>query len=108
MADKKSIVTLNIGSQRVSLAHFSSGKGGGLVLLEYEFYELSGDPAADSARLPQIKLAVAALVESLGVAKNNVIYSLSGHSAFTRFINTPALDEENVEKLIAFDLSHSS
>ena len=102
MADKKSIVTLNIGSQRVSLAHFSSGKGG-LVLLQYEFYELSGDPAADSARLPQIKLAVAALVESLGVAKNNVIYSLSGHSAFTRFINTPALDEENVEKLIAFE-----
>lgn len=103
MADKKSIVTLNIGSQRVSLAQFSVGKGGGLVLLKYEFYELSGDPAADSARLPQIKLAVAALVDSLGVAKSNVIYSLSGHSAFTRFIKTPALDEENVEKLIAFE-----
>jgi type IV pilus assembly protein PilM len=103
MADKKSIVTLNIGSQRVSLAHFSSAKGGRLILLKYEFYELTGDPAADSARLPQIKLAVGALVDSLGVAKSNVIYSLSGHSAFTRFINTPALDEENVEKLIAFE-----
>ncbi|MED5584955.1 MAG: type IV pilus assembly protein PilM [Verrucomicrobiota bacterium] len=103
MADKKTIVTLNIGSQRVSLAQFSPGKGGGLVLVKYEFYELSGDPAADSARLPQIKLAVASLVESLGLAKSKVIFSLSGHSAFTRFINTPALDEENVEKLIAFE-----
>jgi len=102
MADKKSIVTLNIGSQRVSLAQFTQGKVG-LVLVKYEFYELSGDPAADSARLPQIKLAVAALVESLGVGKAKVIFSLSGHSAFTRFINTPALDEENVEKLIAFE-----
>ncbi len=103
MADKKSIVTLNIGSQRVSLAHFNSAKGGGLILLKYEFHELIGDPAADSARLPQIKLAIGALVDSLGVAKSNVIYSLSGHSAFTRFIKTPALDEENVEKLIAFE-----
>ena len=102
MADKKSIVTLNIGSQRVSLAHFSQKKSG-LVLLNYDFYELSGDPAADSARLPQIQVAVASLVNSLGVAKSNVIYSLSGHSAFTRFIKTPALDEENVEKLIAFE-----
>ncbi|MFP6871923.1 MAG: type IV pilus assembly protein PilM [Verrucomicrobiales bacterium] len=103
MADKKSIVTLNIGSQRVSLARFSPAKGGGLILQEYEFSELIGDPVADSARLPQIKLAVAALVDSLGVAKSNAIYALSGHSAFTRFINTPALDEENVEKLIAFE-----
>lgn len=103
MADKKSIITLNIGSQRVSLAHFSSAKGGGLILVKYEFYELGGDPAADAARIPQIKLAIAALVDSLGVAKSNVIYSLSGHSAFTRFIQAPDLDGENLEKIIELE-----
>ena len=100
MADKKSIVTLNVGSQRVSLAKFGRTKGGGLVLQNYAFSELSGDPAADSARLPQIRLALTELVDSLGVSKQEVRYAISGHSVFTRFVKLPPLDEEKVDELV--------
>lgn len=103
MADKKSIVTLDIGSQRVSLARFSPAKGGGLVLQDYAFSELSGDPAADSARIPQVEVAVSELVSRIGVAKEDVRYSISGHSVFSRFVKLPALDEEKVDDIVRFE-----
>ncbi len=103
MADKNSIVTLNVGSQRVSLSHFTAAKGGGLILQDYAFSELSGDPAADSARVPQIGVAVVELVGRLGVAKQDVRYAISGHSVFTRFVKLPALDEEKVDDIVRFE-----
>ena len=103
MADKKSIVTLNVGSQRVSLARFARAKGGGLVLQDYAFTELSGDPAADAARLPQVGVAVNELVERLGVSKQEARFAISGHSVFTRFVKLPPLDEEKVDELVRFE-----
>ena len=103
MADKKSILTLNLGSQRVGLARFSAAKGGGLILHDYGFAELLGDPAADSARIPQVRVAVVELVQKLGVAKENVRFAISGHSVFTRFVKLPALDEEKVDDIVRFE-----
>ena len=103
MADKNSIVTLNVGSQRVSLSRFSAAKGGGLILHDYAFSELLGDPAADSARVPQIGVAVVELVQKLGVSKQDVRYAISGHSVFTRFVKLPALDEEKVDDIVRFE-----
>lgn len=103
MASKKSIVTLNIGSQRVGMGVFSASSNGSLVLQNYEFSELLGDPATDAARIPQIRVAVSDLAERLGVRNHSARYAISGHSVFSRFVKLPSLDEEQVDQIVEFE-----
>ena len=79
MADKKSIVTLDIGSQRVTLAKFSITKGN-LVLQDYAFEDIVGDPALDAARSSQISRAIASLTSRLRLQGQDVYYTISGLS----------------------------
>ena len=105
MADKKPLLALNLGSQRVSLARFSQAKGG-LVLQDYASTELMADPAADSARVAQTKVAVAELAAKLGLKNAPVRVAISGHSVFSRFVKLPAmsdLDEEKIDELVGFE-----
>ena len=66
MADKKAIVVLNIGAQRVGMARFRHVKGQ-LVLTDYKSTEILADPAAASSRNAQIKMAVLELAQQLKV-----------------------------------------
>ena len=105
MADKKPLLALNLGSQRVSLARFSQAKGG-LVLQDYASTELMPDPAADSARVTQTKVAVAELAAKLGQKISPVRVAISGHSVFSRFVKLPAmsdLDQEKIDELVRFE-----
>ncbi len=103
MAKQKLIVTLNVGSQRIGMGLFSAAPNGGLVLQDYQFSELLGDPATDSARIPQVRVAVNDLVERIGVKHQPVRYAISGHSVFTRFVKLPSLDEEQVDQIVEFE-----
>ena len=91
MADKKSIVTLDIGSQRVTLAKFSITKGN-LILQDYAFQDIVGDPALDAARSSQVSQAIASLTSQLRLQGQDVYYTISGHSVFTRFVSLPDID----------------
>ncbi|MFT4547249.1 MAG: type IV pilus assembly protein PilM [Pseudoalteromonas tetraodonis] len=105
MANKKPLLALNLGSQRVSLARFSQAKGG-LVLQDYASTELMPDPAADSARVTQTKVAVAELAAKIGQKSAPVRVAISGHSVFSRFVKLPAmsdLDEEKIDELVGFE-----
>jgi type IV pilus assembly protein PilM len=103
MASKKSIITLNIGSQRVGMGLFGTTSKGGLILQNYQFAELLGDPATDAARIPQVRVAVNDLAERMGVKNQHVRYAISGHSVFSRFVKLPALDEDQVEQIVEFE-----
>ncbi len=103
MADPKSFVALNIGSQRLSMAVFSATPEGGLLLKKYDSSELLADPAADASRVQQTGVAVNELVEKLGVAKQSVRYSISGQSVFSRFVKLPPLTEEKVDQIVEFE-----
>ena len=48
MAAKDRILSLDLGTQTVSLAEFKTGQNGGLVLTSYRSTELLADPAADA------------------------------------------------------------
>ncbi|MFL2478304.1 MAG: type IV pilus assembly protein PilM [Verrucomicrobiales bacterium] len=102
MADKKSIVTLDIGSQRVTMARFSLSKGN-LILQNYAYQYLVGDPAADSARIPQVSAAVKELASSLKLSGSDVYYTISGHAVFTRFVTLPDLDGSDLDQLVEFE-----
>ncbi|HIG84847.1 MAG: type IV pilus assembly protein PilM [Verrucomicrobiales bacterium] len=103
MADKKSIVTLDIGSQRVTMARFSLSKGS-LILQNYSYQYLVGDPAADSARISQVSAAVKELASTLGLSGSDVYYTISGHAVFTRFLSLPSkLKGPDLRQLVEFE-----
>lgn len=99
MADKTTIVVLNIGAQRVGMARFKTKKGQ-LLLTDYESTEILADPAASASRNAQIKMAVLELAQKLDV-KNRVSYAVSGQSVFTRFVRLPDLDGVGKQELVA-------
>ena len=102
MADKKTIVTLDIGSQRVTLARFNIIKGS-LVLQDYSFQDIVGDPAADAARNSQVSQAIASLSNQLRLQGQDVYYTISGHSVFTRFVSLPSIDGSDLDELVEFE-----
>ena len=102
MADKKSIVTLDIGSQRVTLAKFSINKGN-LILQDYAFQDIVGDPALDAARSSQVSQAIASLTSQLRLQGQDVYYTISGHSVFTRFVSLPSIEGSGLDELVEFE-----
>jgi type IV pilus assembly protein PilM len=103
MAENLTTVTLNIGSQRISMAVFETSKSGGLILKAYDSTSLLADPATEAMRMPQTRLAILELVQRLKVGKSKIRYAVSGQSVFTRFVKLPALDSDNIEQLVTYE-----
>jgi len=102
MVDRTNIAVLNIGSQRIGMAVFKPTKSGDLVLNKYKSTNILADPAAESSRLAQVKIAISELAQTLGV-NNRVSFALSGQSVFSRFVKLPALDDSDVEQLVTYE-----
>ena len=103
MAVPTRIVTLNLGSQTVGLAEFRAQPQGGLVLVGYRLREILSDGANDAMRNAQIAAAVGEMLAELGIKGNSVNYSVPAQSVFARFVKLPAVDEEKIERIIAFE-----
>lgn len=83
---------------------FEPSKNGGLILKKYDSSSILADPAAEMARLPQIRVAVSELAEKLKIGKSTKLrYAISGQAVFTRFIKLPPIEDDNIEQLVAFE-----
>ncbi len=104
MAEADKVVALNIGSQRIAMALFETGKGKSLRMTGYETASILADPAAEMVRLSQVQLAIRELSEKLKLSKHTKVrYTLSGQSVFAKFVKLPPLAEDNLEQLITFE-----
>ncbi len=103
MAENQTTVALNIGSQRIGLAVFEASKTGTLILKAYDSETIVADPAMDASKISQTRVAIADLVQRLGVGKTKARYAISGQSVFTRFVKLPPLQEDNIEQLVTFE-----
>ena len=103
MADTLTTVALNIGSQRIGMAVFETTKNGGLLLKGYASETIVADPAQEASRIGQTRVAVADLAQRLKVGHSKVRYAISGQAVFTRFVKLPALQDDNIEQLVAFE-----
>lgn len=103
MAENQTTVTLNIGSQRISMAVFETSKNGSLILKAYDSEVIVADPALDSSKISQARIAIADLAQRLKVGKTKVRYTISGQSVFTRFVKLPPLQDDNIEQLVTFE-----
>ncbi|MDQ6622651.1 MAG: type IV pilus assembly protein PilM, partial [Verrucomicrobiota bacterium] len=97
------ILSLNLGSQTVGLADFRTQPNGGLVLAGYRFRELLAETGNESARNSQITEAVREMMSELGVKSGAVNYCVPAQSVFARFVKLPAVEEEKIERIIAFE-----
>lgn len=103
MADSNTIVTLNIGSQRIGMAVFEATKSGSLSLKGCASESIVADPAHEATRIGQVRVAVGDLARRLKVSKAKVRYSIAGQSVFTRFVKLPPLQGDNIEQLVTFE-----
>ncbi|MEK0445094.1 MAG: type pilus assembly protein PilM [Verrucomicrobiota bacterium] len=97
------ILTLNIGSQQVSLAEFRTGSKGTLALTALETRELVADPAADASRLAQATLAFGELAEALRIKGEPVHCTLPAHAVFSRLVKLPLVEPAKLAQTVGFE-----
>lgn len=103
MADSKTLVVLNLGSQNVSGAVFGKTAGGDLILKRFGVVEMDGDPTVDVSRLPQLKIAIDEIADQISIRKQSAWFAVSGHIAFTRFVKLPPVQEDKVGQIVEFE-----
>ena len=103
MAAPARITSLNLGTQTVGLAEFWRADNGGVMLNAYKLTEIHSDPTAESARLPQTRLAVDEMKTTLKLRGGPVNYAISGQNLFARFVKLPPVDEDKVDSIIGFE-----
>ncbi|MFN2476920.1 MAG: Amuc_1101 family PilM-like pilus complex protein [Chthoniobacterales bacterium] len=103
MAAASRILALNLGSHTVGLAEFAPQPNGGLTLRGYRLREILADAAHESARNAEIQGAIGEMMRELHVKSGGVHYSVAGQSVFARFVKLPAVEEEKIERIIAFE-----
>lgn len=97
------IVSLNLGTHTIGLGEFHAEPNGGLVLNGYRMREVLADPANESARNTQIVAALREMLAELGIKGGPVNYATAAQSVFARFVKLPAVEEEKIERIIAFE-----
>src|SRR6476661_6119266 len=103
MAATTRILSLNLGWHTIMLAEFQPQPNGGLVLNGYRLREILADPANESARNPQIGVALREMMHELAIKGGPVNYAIAAQSVFARFVKLPAVEEEKIERIIAFE-----
>lgn len=103
MAAPTRILCLNIGSQSIALGDFRGEANGGLVLAAFRTRELLAEPGNDAARNAQITGSLREMMRELGLRAGAVSYAVAAQSVFARFVKLPAVEQEKIERIVAFE-----
>jgi type IV pilus assembly protein PilM len=103
MSPRTRITALNLGSQSIELAEFRVQPQGGLILCGYRSRELLADQPLDGTRRPQVVAALNEMLGELQIKGGPVNYTVAEEAVFTRFVKLPQIDEEKIERIIAFE-----
>jgi type IV pilus assembly protein PilM len=103
MAKPEQIFSLNLGSQSIRLAEFRGRPNGGIDLHDFRAREIQSDPAGEEFRPAQISAALREMMAEMQISGGRVNYAVSSQSVFARFVKLPAVEEEKIERIIAFE-----
>src|SRR2546423_4636670 len=103
MAKPMHIISLNLGMLTIGLTEFQAKAGGGLVLQIYRLREVLIDPAGEGIRRTQTSATVREMMAELQIRHEAVNYAVPAQSVFARFVKLPAVEEEKIERIIAFE-----
>jgi type IV pilus assembly protein PilM len=87
MATEKKFLSLDLGMQSLRLAEFSISANGGLKLLRGERREFLIDPALDTSRPDQTRLALQDILKTWKIKSGKVACVLPAHTVFTRVVS---------------------
>jgi type IV pilus assembly protein PilM len=99
----KRAATLNLGMQTVTLAVFESSGDSGLVLSGFARSELLPDPAIDSSRPGQLKIAIAELRGKLKPGGVPCAVAIPSQGVFTRFVKIPKVEPDQASQMLFFE-----
>lgn len=102
MADYKTTVALEIGSQSVTMGVFTPA-GRGFALSRYARRDILLDPVEEGMRMDYVGSAIAEMVQELKVRGSEVRNVVSGQQVFMRFIKLPAIDMDNIAEQVGFE-----
>lgn len=85
------------------MARFGISGKGGVLLKDYAFSELAGDPTADGTRRTGLTAAVKQLVSQFKAADADVNYAVPGQFLIAKFVKLPPLAEDQVDKIVGFE-----
>src|SRR5438046_2975643 len=97
------ILSLNLGSHTIGLAEFRTLPNSGLILHGYRLREIVMEMAGEGLRHAHVELALRQMLDQLQIKPRNVNYAVPGQSVFARFVKLPAVEEEKIGKIIAFE-----
>jgi type IV pilus assembly protein PilM len=103
MSPRTRIVSLNLGTHTIGLAEFRLLPNGGLVLNGYRLREIMVEPSNETARNAEIAVLLREMLRELGIKGGAVNYATAAQSVFARFVELPAIEEEKIERIIAFE-----
>src|SRR5205085_4293793 len=103
MTGSARIITVNLGSQTVSVAEFHREGAVGLILRGYGARDVISENPNDPVRHSQITKALREMLAELGIKSGKVNYAVPSQSVFTRFVKLPVVEEEKIERIIAFE-----
>lgn len=103
MSPQTRILSLNLGTHTIGLAEFYAQPNGGLLLNGFRLREILVDPSNESARNAQIAVLLREMLGELGIKGGTVNYATAAQSVFARFVELPAVEEEKIERIIAFE-----
>ena len=97
------LISLNLGSQTISLAEFRTQAHGGLVLVDYRLREIPAELTNEETRHSEIAVVLHEMMSELRIGHGSVNYAIPAQSAFVRFVKLPLVDEEKIERIIGFE-----
>lgn len=103
MAATARIVTVNLGSQAISVAEFRRQGAIGLAIHSFRRRDVAVETPSESVRQAQITSALTEMLDELGLKHARANYAVPAQSVFTRFVRLPAVEEEKIERIIAFE-----
>src|SRR6266576_7203356 len=69
----------------------------------YRLHETLADVSSEGMRYTHLGPVLRQSLDELGIKTSDVNYAVAGQSVFMRFVKLPAVDEEKVERIIAFE-----
>ncbi len=105
MASPKKTLVLDLGMQSLRIAEFSVSSDGQLTLHRGARRELMIDPALDTSRPEQIRLALSDILKNWKISRSEVICVLPAHTVFTRVVplEVPGGSAEQVAAVVGFE-----
>jgi type IV pilus assembly protein PilM len=103
MSPRTRILSVNLGTHTIGLAEFYAQPNGRLALNGYRLREILVDPSNENARNAEIAVLLRQMLGELGIKGGPVNYATAAQSVFARFVELPTVEEEKIERIIAFE-----